>query len=325
MNIDKYTAKLISAIITAALLILLCGGPINAQRYTAWSAPENLGMVINTPGFDGCPSVTRDGLNLLYMSNYESGAQDIYVSHRETNQDSWGEPVSLGSDINTALWSEICPMLTISGRYLYFASDRPGGCGAFDIYVSRRLNKESWTDWGEPENLGCLVNSAGPEFSPSLLEDEDGNIQLYFSSGLRPGGLGFGDVWTSYLQPDGTFSAAAPVVALNTPSNDIRPKIRQRDGLEIFFDSNRPGSILQDLYTSTRECTSPECPWSTPVSLGTTVNSPGIDGGPALSFNATELYFMSDRTDLGGSGGQDIYVIRRERRTGNPVLDVSMK
>jgi len=315
MNSGKYTAKILTAVITAAFLIVLTGQPAVAQRYSDWSAPVNLGQVINTAGIDGCPSVTKDGLTLLFMSNIGSTAQNLYVSHRETNDPAspWTAPTSLGS-VNTTASAEICPMLSISGRYLYFASNRPGGCGDSDIYVARRATKSSWTEWDEPENIGCDANSPGPEFSPSLFEDEDGTVELYFSSGLRPGGLGFGDVWVSRLDVDGHFGPATPVVALNSTANDLRPKIRQRDGLEIFFDSNRPGSILQDIYTSTRECTSADCPWSAPVNLGSTINSSGVDGGAALSFDGTELYFMSNRA--GGSGDQDLWVTRREKLKG---------
>ena len=60
----------------------------HAQRYSEWSTPVNLGSVINTSGFDGCPSLTRDGLNLLFMSNFGSTAQDLYVSHRESTDPS---------------------------------------------------------------------------------------------------------------------------------------------------------------------------------------------------------------------------------------------
>jgi Tol biopolymer transport system component len=309
---DRNLASLIAVVLS--VILFAPGQAVFAQRYSDWSAPLNLGQVVNTTGFDGCPSVTKDGLNLLFMSTIGSTQQNLYVSHRESTDpnSAWSAPESLGPDVNTAAFGEICPNLSISGRYLYFASNRPGGCGDFDIYVSRRVTKTSWNAWSEPENLGCSVNSAGPEFSPSLFEDEDGSVYLYFSSGLRAGGQGFGDIWVSKLI-DGSFGAATPVVELNTPSNDLRPKIRVRDGLEIFFDSNRPGAMLQDLYTSTRECTSPECPWSVPVSLGAIVNSSSIDGGPALSFDGTELYFMSNRP--GGSGDQDIWVARREKLT----------
>jgi hypothetical protein len=326
MDNGKYSARTLATIsgrsmvrFVAATLLVVLFAPWQAtfsQKYSEWSAPVNLGQVINSAGFDGCPSITKDGLTLLYMSNIGSTAQNLYFSQRETADPSspWSAPTSLGPDVNTAAYAEICPTLSISGRYLYFASNRPGGCGDFDIYVARRLNKKTWNEWSEPVNIGCEANSAGPEFSPSLFEGEDGTVELYFSSGLRPGGLGFGDIWVSRMQADGSFGPADPVVALNTTSNDLRPKIRARDGLEIFFDSNRPGSMSQDLYTSTRECATPDCSWSAPVNLGTLVNSSGVDGGPALSFDGTELYFMSNRA--GGSGDQDIWVTRREKLTG---------
>lgn len=305
---------IISRIVTSTVLFslfLMAIVDVSAQRYSEWSVPENLGPVINTTGFEGCPSVTKDGLNLLFMSNFNSSAFDLYVSQRETTEpdSTWASPRSLGVSVNTSGYSEICPTLTISGRYLYFASDRPGGCGNYDIYVARRLSKQSWTEWSEPVNLGCEVNSAGPEFSPSIFEDEDGTVYLYFSSGLRPGGQGFGDIYFARQQMDGTFGQVSPVSEFNTMFNEIRPKIRARDGLEIFFDSNRPGAMGVDLYASTRECTS--CPWETPTNLGPIVNSTLIDGGPALSFDSTELYFMSNRA--GGSGDQDIWVVRRHK------------
>lgn len=317
MNIEKYIVKMVSAIAASAVVVVLIGHPAYAQRYSDWSTPVNLGQVINTTGFDGCPSVTKDGLSLLFMSNIGSTAQNLYVSHREMNDAAspWTAPISLGS-INTSASAEICPMLTIGGRYLYFASNRPGGCGDFDIYVARRATKQGFTEWEEPQNIGCDANSPGPEFSPSLFEGEDGTVELYFSSGLRPGGLGFGDIWMSRMQSDGHFGPATPVVELNSASNDLRPKIRQRDGLEIFFDSNRTGAVSQDIYTSTRACTSADCPWSTPVNLGPVVNSTALDGGGALSFDGTELFFMSNRP--GGSGDQDIWVTRRNRLTQSP-------
>jgi len=314
MKSGNYIRNNRSAILTTALCMVLfaLNGSAKAQRYSGWSAPENLGDTVNSAAFDGCPSLTKDGLNLLFMSGVNSSALNLYVSNRESKDGPWNEPASLGSTLNTSTFNEGCPVLSISGRYLYFMSDRPGGCGNYDIYVSRRLDKQNFTEWSEPENLGCEVNSSGPEFSPSLFEDEDGTTYLYFSSGARLGGLGFGDIWISRQVGD-VFAAAEPVTALNTASNDLRPKIRARDGLEIFFDSNRPGSMLQDIYTSTRECTI--CPWSTPISLGATVNSSGVDGGAALSFDGTELYFMSDRADPDGFGGQDLYVIKRETLT----------
>lgn len=304
-------SKLSAAVIAILpFLIFSQGVPAVAQASSEWSAPVNLGRSLNTPGFDGCPSITDDGLTLIFMSNYGSSAQELHVSQRVTRDSPWGPAASVGPDINTAAFSEVCPVLSSNGQYLYFVSDRPGGCGGFDIYVSRRVSERYFTQWSEPQNLGCQVNSTGRELSPSLFEDEDGTAYLYFSSGLRPGGLGFGDIYVARGQVGGTFDPPTPVSEFNTTFNEIRPKIRARDGLEIFFDSNRPGSIggTPDLYSSTRACAF--CPWSVPVNFGSAVNSAAIDGGPSLSLDGTELYFMSNRP--GGWGDQDLYVITRK-------------
>lgn len=310
--------------------ILILGGGIlllfvvstHAQRFSEWSAPVNLGPVVNSERGDGGPFLSKDGLHLFFMSNRGTtvfnAPSDIYVSHRETPDSPWGVPESLGPDINTPD-DESFPMLTVSGRYLFFNSTRPGGCGNADLYVSRRLDTESFTEWSEPENLGCQINSTGVELSPSMFEDEDGTVYLYFSSGLRPGGLGGGDIYVSILQADGTFGPVSPVSEFNTPFSEIRSSIRQRDGLEIFFDSARPDSMQLsfDIYMSTRASTS--LPWEAPENLGPIVNSDFIDGGAKLSFDGTELYFMSNRP--GGVGSQDIYVTRRTRLTGKPEVE----
>lgn len=315
LTTSNHSSRIRRSLLTfGGCILILFAVPTHAQRFSEWSAPVNLGPVVNSARGDGGPFLSKDGLHLFFMSNrgttFFNAPSDIYVSHRETPDSPWGVPESLGPDINTPS-DEAFPFLTISGRYLFFNSNRPGGCGNQDIYVARRLDKKNFTEWSEPENLGCQVNSTGVELSPSIFEDEDGTVYLYFSSGMRPGGMGLGDIYVSTLQADGTFGTPVPVSEFNTPFNEIRPGIRQRDGLEIFFDSARPGSIADssDLYTSERECAL--CPWQAPVNLGPIVNSDFIDGGAKLSFDGTELYFMSNRP--GGSGTQDIYVIRRER------------
>jgi Tol biopolymer transport system component len=183
---------------------------------------------------------------------------------------------------------------------LYFASDRPGGYGGLDLYVSRR-DKRQDSGWGEPVNLGSEINTSAIEFGPAPFHDDDGRI-LYFSSG-RPGGPGLADIYVIRLHGDESFGPAELVVELSSPANDFRPAIR-RDGLEIFLDSDRPRSLGGlDIWFSTRARISD--PWSLPQNL-TVVNSPTSDARPAPSFDGTRLYFSSDRP--GGSGNQDIYV-----------------
>ena len=304
--------KLFAAIISVAILYL-SSSPAVAQDFSDWSAPERLGPEINTTGvLEGCPFISKDNRTLFFASNRAggSGAADIWASTRESEESGWTTPFNLGPILNSSS-AEVCPTYHISGRYLYFVSARPGGCGGDDIYVARLESKKDLTSWSTPENLGCQFNSSVNDITPSLFEDEDGTVYMYFSSN-RAGGLGGMDVYVSIRQPEGTFGTPVNVAELNTASNDMRPNIRYRDGLEIFFESNRTGTLgANDLYSSTRSSTSDT--WSAPENLGPIVNSTFTEGRPSLSFDGTTMYFMSNRDDA----SNDIYVTRRTRLKGN--------
>ena len=118
------------------------------------------------------------------------------------------------------------------------------------------------------------------------------------------------DIYASTLKPDETWGPARLVTELYTNYADCQPSVR-RDGLELFFMSNRPGSIgAFDLWVSTRASTTQ--PWSTPVNLGPIVNCSGCNQGhPAISADGTRLYFYSNRP--GGWGGVDLWVTTRAK------------
>ncbi len=105
---------------------------------------------------------------------------------------------------------------------------------------------------------------------------------------------------------NGTFNAPTNVAALNSASNDRNSAVR-RDGLEIFFTSQRSGGLGErDIWVSTRASIS--APWNPPVNLAV-VNSTGADEMPSLSPDGAILYFSSDRN--GGIGGRDLYTAVR--------------
>jgi len=306
---------LISRTIAVALLFatfISLSLSANAQEYSDWSAPQRLGPEINTAGLlEGCPFISKDNNTLFFASNRSggSGGADIWASVRESEESAWTTPFNLGPVLNSSA-ADVCPTYTISGRNLYFVSARTGGCGGDDIYVARLNSKKDLTSWSTPQNLGCQFNSALNDITPSLFEDEDGTVYMYFSSN-RTGGAGGMDIYASVQEPDGSFGGPVNVTELNTASNDMRPNIRYRDGLEIFFESNRTGALgPNDLYSSTRSATSDN--WSVPENLGATVNTAFNEGRPSLSFDATALYFMSNRDDP----TSDIYVTRRSRLKG---------
>ncbi len=278
------------------------------DQFSDWSAPVNLGPVVNTNFAELAPSISKDGLSLYFFSDRPGGfgSNDIWVSQRASVNDPWGPPQNLGPAINTE-HDENAPTLSLDSHRLYFASDRPGGFGGLDLYVSRRHNKRDDFAWRPPENLGSGVNSFANDAAAASFEDDaTGILTLYFHSD-RPGGTGGDDIYASTLQPDETFGSAVLVEELSSPFLDRLPAIR-RDGLEMFLTSNRPGgSGLLDLWVSTRASTSD--PWSTPVNLGPVINSAAVDGRAVLSFDGTALYFHSARP--GGFGLFDLYVSTR--------------
>lgn len=301
--------------LTALTSLSFAAGP----RYSDWSAPVNLGPVINTGYNDQHPALSKNGLSLYFTSNRPGGygADDLWVSQRASVHSPWGQPQNLGPVINTSA-VEFSPAFSRDGHWLFLHSDRPGGFGGADIWASYRRHSHDDFAWGAPVNLGPGVNSAYDEAGPTLLEDEENDITtLYFTSLNRPGGLGDWDIYASVLGPDGTFGPASLVVELSSPGNantgrDTRTAIR-RDGLEIFFTSNRPGGAGSgDLWTSTRATTLHQ--WSTPVNLGPTVNSIYFDGAPALSSDGKTLLFYSNRP--GGFGANDLYMSTRHKLHG---------
>ncbi len=273
----------------------------DVPQFGPWSAPVNIGPPVNSGVEEFDPFISKDGLSLYFSRPATAGGFggfDIWVSQRASVDTPWGVPQNLGPNINTP-FNEFGPVLSIDGHRLYFTSNRTDlGYGGDDLYVARRHNKRDDFGWQLPENLGSGVSTTANErFAMPFEDDETGVITLYFASDRT--GLGDLDIYASTLQPDETFGPGVLVQELSSPSRDAHPNIR-RDGLEFFFMSNRPGSILNrlgnpsfDLWVSTRASTSD--PWSTPVNLGPVVNGPTHDGHPSLSFDGTTLYFFSAR------------------------------
>jgi Tol biopolymer transport system component len=295
-------------LVTLAAVAASMAALASAGEFSSWAPAVRVESIPGTdPSFngaalDGCPFVSRDGKRFYMASNRLGGLGgiDIWVASRDSVDDPWGAPVNVGAPVNSAS-NDFCPTIARDGHLFYFVSNRPGGCGGDDIYTTRLRPG----GWDPVVNLGCDVNSAANEASPMPLPERATGPVLYFSS-TRSGNS---DLYESASQ-GGAFGAASAVAELNTGAQDGQPNLR-RDGLEIFFFSSRAGN--NDIYSATRASVSE--PWSTPVNLGPSVNSPASETRPSLSWDGTTLYFGSTRA--GGEGDSDHYVTTRERLNGN--------
>ncbi|MFC1634412.1 LamG-like jellyroll fold domain-containing protein [Planctomycetota bacterium] len=286
---------------------IVFGGGIVKADFT-FGEPVNLGPTVNSSSGDAPDCISYDGLELYFDSNRSGGygGWDLWVSTRETIDDDWGAPVNLGPEVNTSR-SDACAIISADGLELYFTSyNRSGGYGGWDVWVTRRSTKDE--AWGTPVNLGPPINSSADEGTPNISPD---GLELYFGS-IRPGGYGSDDIWVSKRatknDPWGEPMNLGPIV--NSPSSESITFLSP-NGLLLFFseDTGQPirsggfGNI--DLWVTRRSSVSD--PWGTPVNLGPIVNTSSLDGGPVISFDGSTLYFASERP--GGYGGAwgDIY------------------
>ena len=189
---------------------------------------------------------------------------------------------------------------------LIFVSNRDGGLGAGDFYISHRTNPNDDLSWGPPAHL-AEISSSADEFGPwGFINRQTGALTLYFNS-ARAGSVGPQDIYTATQQPNGRFSTPVRVEELSSASNDLWPIVRA-DGLEIFIASNRPGGMgAFDVWSSTRGSVSE--PWSAPVNIGPTINTSSGEQRPSITGDGMEMVFFSPRP--GGLGDADMYETRR--------------
>lgn len=177
--------------------------------------------------FNGRTGRSRQGVTKLnlYKAHLRNGAwNDIEQFLYNSSESSMGHPA-----------------LSPGGRKLFFVSDMPGGYGGTDIYVCREVDGH----WGEPENLGPLVNTPHDEMFPFVAADGT----LYFSSNGHPG-LGGLDVFAAPPNADGSYQVVINLGAPVNSTHDDHGFIIDPVGKRGYFASNRPGGAGgDDLYT----------------------------------------------------------------------------
>ena len=157
-----------------------------------WGRPESLSDNINTPANQGTSTISADGRTLIFTACNDRegfGSCDLYISRKIGND--WSVPKNLGPQVNGKSW-ESQPSLSADGNTLYFVSDRKGGQGRRDIYVSYRKDGA----WCKAINLGKTVNTPRDEVSPFIHVNGQ---TLYFASDGLPG-FGKFDLYMSEKQ-----------------------------------------------------------------------------------------------------------------------------
>jgi OmpA-OmpF porin, OOP family len=209
LNRDQYNTIL--SISPDGQTILLKGAYVNGAYETrgfsisnktngGWSVP----VKVDIPGYEQMSKgkneyayLTMDGKAILlaFARKKNSEDDDLYVSFFEDGR--WTRPLELGEEINTK-YSETTPFLSADGKTLYFSSDRPGGQGSQDIYMTRRLD-DTWQHWRKPQNLGTPINTEEYDAYYSIAAKGD---YAYFMSGK--GSLGKKDIFRLAIEsPEG--------------------------------------------------------------------------------------------------------------------------
>lgn len=173
-----------------------------------WLPPQSISANINTSENEGTCTISADGRRLIFTSckNGYSGNCDLFESIKTGNE--WSKPVNLGPNVNSADW-ESHPTLSADGRTLYFVSDRKGGFGRNDIWVTTLGDNGKWT---KARNLGEPVNTQYDERSPFI--HVNGRTLYFATNGL----VGFGGYDIFYTEK--TEKGWSVPVNLGSPIND---------------------------------------------------------------------------------------------------------
>ncbi|CAN5315717.1 OmpA family protein [soil metagenome] len=188
---------------------------------TEWSEPYSISPKINTKSNEGTCTISADGKMLIFTScqgRKSFGSCDLYVTYK--TGELWSESQNMGPKINSSSWDSQ-PSLSADGRTLYFISNRPGGIGKRDIWVSE-IDESG--EWKPAKNLGPEINTQEDEVSPFIHVNGQ---TLYFASKGYPGFGGF-DLYVVEKKESGW----------TAPTNLGYPLNNYDDQLSLFITSD---------------------------------------------------------------------------------------
>jgi len=195
-----------------------------------WTPPRSAPFV--SPQNDCDPFFSHDGRRLYFISTRpkttDKRSKDWDIWYVEKTGSGWSAPRNIGPPVNSP-HEEYYVSLTKEGT-VYFASNRAGGYGSFDIYRSKLVDGS----YQKPENVGNSINTQYLEHDPLIAPDEN---YIIFTSVKRPEGFGTGDLYISFRRKDGSWTEAKNLgKVFNTSGYDFCPMVSP-DGKYFFFTS----------------------------------------------------------------------------------------
>jgi hypothetical protein len=264
--------RLLAAVLVATALLAVFCSTAGAQQFGPWSGPVSLGSTVNSTCDDMHPTLSKDGLSLIFSSTRPQDptltscdvALHLWVSQRDSLDSPWQKPRPLtlldGTSFNSpdnSPYQEHAPYLTTDGHWLFFHSSRAdGSCnggGRQELWAAHRQDKRNDFGWETPINLGCTLNISGADDAgPNVWEDDmTGALYLYFTRNLTPANPDGFSIYLSTCNADldscirqQLWGAAELVGGLSSSVRDTRTAIRRRDGLEMIVTSRRCNSPI---------------------------------------------------------------------------------
>lgn len=297
---------LLPAVLAVVVQLAVFCSAASAQQFGPWSAPVNLGPIANSPCDDQHPTLSKDGLSLIFSSTRPQDptlascdlALHLWVSQRDSLDSPWQtpQPLTMLNSPDSSHFQEHAPYLTTDGHWLFFHSSRAdGSCnggGRQELWAAHRQDKRNDFGWEAPINLGCNLNiSAADDAGPNVWEDDTtATLYLYFTRNLTPANPDGFSIYLSTCSADLTscnqqqmWGSAELVPELSSTVRDTRTAIRRRDGLDMIITSRRCNSPIPpidaplcstlsagglDLWVSSRDSVQlSQDNWSIPVNL----------------------------------------------------------
>ena len=208
-------------------------------EWNKYDPKDRFESVVNSKWGDGSGSFNIDRTKFYYTNCEVSVGEVCHIYFSTLTGGKWSDPQPLNANINSDDFSSKHPSLTPRGDTLFFVSDREGGLGGLDIWMSLNAGGQSW---GPPINLGEQINTRFNEVSPYY--DENDNVLYFASEGHR--GFGGYDIYVA----KGRSFASADIYNAGIPFNSNKDELFFFLGNKIgYLTSNRDGGIGKfDIY-----------------------------------------------------------------------------